>query len=225
MLQNYKLEASVSKDSDNSLQLRINELKLSISELNDPKGDASRCGMDYKETSDGPVLSFSIFNVPAEIKYPELIARDVIEGKILNIAYQALICYYLVTSAATPKFHQVKNNWISFADLPDGRFYNQAFQGYTGNKLAAAMDTDLSKFSNIALQLEGSILDIGDVAYKFMILPKVPVAVVCWGGDDEFPSNYKILFDETVRNFLPTDACAIIGSMLTQAILKKFLTS
>jgi hypothetical protein len=212
----------VSKESENSLQLRVDELKLRIRELNDPKGDAFRCGMDYKMSSEGPILSFSMFNVSTEIIYPELIARDVRNGKILNTAYQALICYYLETSSSSPHSHQEKNNWISFADLPDGRFYNQAFQGYTGNKLAVVIESDISKFSNIAKKLDGLILDIGDMAYQFLTLPKVPVAVVFWRGDEEFSSNCKILFNQTVSNHLPTDACAIIGSMLTQAILKHF---
>ena len=215
----------MSQESDNLLQIRIDELKLRIRELDDPKGDAFRCGLDYKEISGVPILSFSIFNIQAEIKYPELIARDVRDGKNLNTAYQALVCYYLVTSAASSFTHQVENNWVSFADLPDGRFYNQAFQGYTGNMLAAPIESDIHKFSDIALQLNGSILDIGDVAYQFLIFPKVPVVVVYWGGDEEFPSNCKILFDETVCNYFPTDACAIIGSMLTQAILKQFNNS
>lgn len=214
----------MSKESDNSLQLRIEELKIRIRELDDPKGDAFRCGMEYKETSGEKILSLSIFNNQAEIRYPELIARDIHEGKVLNNTYQALVCYYLVTSAASSS-HRVKNNWVSFADLPDGRFYNQAFQGYTGNMLVAPIKFDTKRFSNIALQLNGSNLDIGDVAYQFMVLPKVPVAVVYWGGDEEFPSNCKILFEGTVCNYLPIDACAIIGSILTQTILKHIINS
>ena len=210
----------MSKESDILLQLRIDELKISIRNLDDPKGDAFRCGMDYKENLGDPVLSFSIFNIPVEIKYPELIARDVCDGRIINTAYQALICYNLVTSASFPPNHKKENNWISFADLPDGRFYNQAFQSYTGNKLAAPIESDINKFSDVALQMNGSILEFGDVAYRFFVLPKIPVAIVFWRGDDEFPSSCKILFDELVGYHLPTDACAIVGSMLTQAIIK-----
>ncbi len=43
-------------------------------------------------------------------------------------------------------------------------------------------------------------------------LPSVPVY---WMGDDEFPPSYKILFEDTTDYHLPTDACAILASMLT----------
>ena len=63
-------------------------------------------------------------------------------------------------------------------------------------------------------------MEVGNASYKFIALPKVPLAVVFWCGDEDFPPSCKILFDSSVSKFLPTDACAILGSMLTQKILK-----
>jgi len=211
----------VNDASDSLLQIKIEQLRKRIREADNPKGDALRCGMDYSEISGMPILSFLIFNQPVEINYPELVVRDVCNGNSLNTAYQALVCYYLNTSATFSIGFQVEKKWVSFADLPDGRFYNPSFQGYTGNKLAAIIESDIQKFSNIALQFNGSILDIGDVAFKFLALPKVPVGIVFWRGDEEFPSNCQILFDATVSKHLPTDTCAVLGSMLTQMILKQ----
>ncbi len=210
----------MSEASDSYLQVRIEQLRIKIRERNDPLGDTFRCGMNYREISGMPILSFLIFNLAVEIAYPELVVRDGSDRKELNSAYQALVCYYLVTSASHPIRHQVENKWVSFADLPDGRFYNQAFQSYTGKKLAASIDSNLNRFTNYAMQMKGSILGIGDVAYQFLVLPKVPVGVVYWSGDEEFPASCQILFDATVSLHLPTDTCAIVGSMLTQMILK-----
>lgn len=211
----------MSKESDYLLQTRVEQLKLIIRESGDSRMTASQCGMEYSENAGTTYFSFSLFNSQVKINYPELIIRDVCSGENLSTAQQALVCYYMTTTITSPEALNSEDKWISFADLPDGRFYNQAFQSYTGNKLASKVEANLQKFSSVAYQMNGENLDYGDVAYRFLALPKVPVAVVYWAGDEDFSPSCKILFDATARFYLPTDACAILGSMITQIILKK----
>jgi hypothetical protein len=45
------------------------------------------------------------------------------------------------------------------------------------------------------------------------------VAIVCWLGDEDFPTSFRFLFDDSIRHHLPTDACAILGNMLTRKLL------
>jgi hypothetical protein len=45
---------------------------------------------------------------------------------------------------------------------------------------------------------------------------------VYWKGDDEFPPSYKILFEDIADEHLPTDACAILGSMLTGKLISQY---
>jgi hypothetical protein len=148
-----------------------------------------------------------------------LIVIGIDSGSNLSTANQALVCYYLATSLSSDDSSK-KGKWISFADLPNGRFYNKAFQGYTGNELVSSIASDQTKFSKVSIQLNGFPMDVGDTSYRFNALPKVPLAIVFWRGDEDFPSSCKILFDSSVSFYLPTDACAILGSMLTQKILK-----
>ncbi|MDL1911699.1 DUF3786 domain-containing protein, partial [Chloroflexi bacterium CFX6] len=53
----------------------------------------------------------------------------------------------------------------------------------------------------------------------FQPLPRVPLMTTYWLGDEDFPSSCKILFDESATHYLPIDACAILGSMLTRKII------
>lgn len=212
----------MSKASDDLLQIRIDQLKGHLRILNDPKRIADCCGMDYSEFQSEPVYNLSFFNKPVEIKFPELILRDSLKKNTLGIAYQALGCYYMHTSVTNPAIRSAHNKWISFADLPDGRFYNQAFQGYTGDMLVPRIEVDLARFKKIALLNKGRNLEMGDVAFEFSALPKVSIAIVYWQGDEEFSSSCKLLFNDSVRFHLPTDACAILGSILTQMLLKQF---
>jgi hypothetical protein len=43
--------------------------------------------------------------------------------------------------------------------------------------------------------------------------------VVFWAGDDELPPAYQVLFDASASHHLPTDACAIAGSMLVRQLI------
>jgi hypothetical protein len=45
------------------------------------------------------------------------------------------------------------------------------------------------------------------------------LAVVYHLGDENFPASCQILFDASACHYLPTDVCAILGSMLTRKLL------
>ena len=129
---------------------------------------------------------------------------------------QAVVAYYFYTSDGAP----LTGQWISFADLPDGRMYNSAFQGYSGNELVKVFGLNIDRFKLACEKSGGQASPAGDAAYIFYALPHLPLLVNYWCGDDDFPSSCKILFDSSVDHYLPTDVCAILGSILTRRILK-----
>jgi hypothetical protein len=67
--------------------------------------------------------------------------------------------------------------------------------------------------------LQGEPLDIGDVGFSFTLLPRVRAALTAWEGDDEFPSQATVLFEDTAANYMPTDGLAILGSQLVDRAL------
>jgi hypothetical protein len=46
---------------------------------------------------------------------------------------------------------------------------------------------------------------MADAAYSFKITPRIPVAVLYWRGDDDFPPESKILYDRTITEHLASD--------------------
>jgi len=111
--------------------------------------------------------------------------------------------------------------WIGFQELLSGSFYRRAFQGYTGDQLVADLDANVEAFSNAAKRFGGEPIAMGDAAYAFRVLPHVSLAVVWWNGDDEFPANATVLFDEVASHYLPTDGLAILGRMLCRSLAKR----
>lgn len=184
----------------------------------DPAALAERTGA-IRAASDpaGGEFRLELWNRPVILEYPRFVAREAASGEILSSHNQALLLYYFSTARGTP----LEGRWISFADLPDGRFYAQAFQGYTGKELARAFGRDPQAFARAAERLGGRREPLGEAAYSFQALPRVPLLAVYWAGDEDFPPTCQVLFDASVRDYLPTDACAVLGSRLTRRLIER----
>jgi hypothetical protein len=126
-----------------------------------------------------------------------------------------MILYYFYSSRGST----LPGKWISFSELADGQFYNAAFQGYTSKKLLQHFNDDYGAFHQANHALCGEKTSFADGGYRYQILPKVAMLLVYWQGDEEFPPSYKILFEDIVDYHLPTDACAILASMLTGKLI------
>lgn len=129
---------------------------------------------------------------------------------------QSLILTYLVTADGTTP----SSRWIGFRELPDGMFYAQAFQGYSGGRLVRELEGGVEAFRRAAERLGGEPSAVGDAGYAFTVLPRVRLALVYWEGDEEFPSQAQVLFEDSASHYLPTDGLAILGSQLVGKILK-----
>jgi hypothetical protein len=197
-------------EQSKALAHRVDELRLDL-QRRDPNHLAAATGSLYDK--DG--FRLNLFRQTLFLPFPALIPTDTTSGKTLPVPSQALLLYYFSTADGAP----LTGRWISFAELPDGRIYNQAYQGYTGDLLARRYGADPAGLERTSVPLDGGRVSYGDVGFAFLALPRVSLLAVLWGADDEFPASGKVLFDSSVVHYLPTDVCAILGSMLTRKLL------
>ncbi len=178
---------------------------------------AERTGASYQAIDSGKgEFRLALIDSPLAITHPGFQAFDAQNNELPSF-HQAMVMYYLHTADGTP----LTGKWISFADLPDGRVYNSAFQGNTGNMLVKTYGLDIESLRKACKKLEGVPLSgYGDAAYVIQALPRIPLLVNYWLGDEDFPSTCKLLFDESVSHYLPTEACAILGNMVARKVVK-----
>lgn len=199
---------------------RVEELRQALRQR-DPAQLAANTGATLSQLpGDQSEFHLPLWGQPMRLTFPALTAHAGQNQAALPSFQLAMLLYYFATAQRAPDGSALENQWISFADLPDGRFYNQAFQGYTGQELARGFENDLPAFEQAATQLNGVRQPIGDAAFSFSALPRVPILAVYWLGDEDFPASGQLLFDASASRYLPTDACAILGSMLTSRLLK-----
>jgi len=196
-----------------ALESRVDELRGRLSAL-PPTTLIERTGADYIELGQGRgEFHLSLLSTPLTLTYPDFRATK----DALPAFKQALLIYYFAHSDGTPP----AGEWVSFADLPDGRIYSSAFQGYTGDLLAKTFLLDLDAFRAACHKTDGVPVPFGDAAFRFRALPRVDLLLVYHLGDEDFPSTCKMLFDAHTGHYLPAEACAVLGSSLAQKVLRE----
>jgi hypothetical protein len=150
------------------------------------------------------------------LAWPELSGYGhLIDPQPLSDFQLTFLFHYLLTADGMP----ASGKWVSFADLPDGRVYNAAFQGYSGNEVVKFYGSNLEAFRTACFSAGGTEADLASASFLFQPLPHVPLLITYWLGDEDFPCSCKILFDESASHYLPVEACAILGSMLVRRIV------
>ena len=194
---------------------RIHELR-SMLQLRTPSLIAAQSSISYVTSGqDRGEFQIPFLGNTFSLTWPDLTAYSNTRDKLPPI-FQALLLYYLATADGTT----LTGKWVSFADLPNGRIYNAAYQGYSGDEIVKAFGLDLPAFRSACLTLNGSPLEIGSASFVVQTLPVLPMLVTYWLGDEDFPSSCKILFDSSATHYMPIDGCAIAGSMLAKKLRK-----
>jgi hypothetical protein len=157
------------------------------------------------------VLKLVYWQQPVRLPWPEMAAVRAIDGKPCSTFDQALLLYYLDCADGAP----LAGRWIGFRELPNGAFYHQAYQGYSGNRLAQAFGLQPGIFDRAAQALGSEpITELGTSAFAFQPLPRIRLAAVLWPGDEEFAAHGAVLFDAACSHYMTTDGLALLGGGL-----------
>lgn len=182
----------------------------------EPEAVAARSGAALERRGAEAVFSVRLLDVTLTMTHPRLeVARA--DGRPCPEWQGHLLTYYLSMADGT----QPAGKWVALRDLPDGMFYQKAYQGYSGGDLVRAFGDDLEGFRAACRALGGEALNTGDAGYRFLVLPRVWLAAIYWLGEEMIPPSARVLFDAAIRHYLPTDSCAALGGWLADRIIQE----
>lgn len=115
---------------------------------------------------------------------------------------QILLYLYLATASGKP----LAGRWISFKELWGGYTYLDAFNRGPVAMLARAFGARPHLLLEAARTIGGEKFDKGDVATTIPVFPRLPLTLILWAGDEEFPPSGTILFDAAANEYLDTEA-------------------
>lgn len=102
---------------------------------------------------------------------------------------------------------------ISPGNLKGGQLFFRGSHVLPLDKLAEKYTDDPEGFIRRGLELGGTQTQHGDAAITLFPLPRIPVTLILWRGDDEFPPRADLLFDSSCEAQLALDILWSIAMM------------
>lgn len=103
-------------------------------------------------------------------------------------------------------------DWQPFEQLKDARAFGPAFRKGNLAPFAATFDGHADLLRQALIDFGGRPLPTGDVGYEIDVFPCIPMRVLFWDGDDEFPAQCNLLFDRSATDFIHVESIVSIAS-------------
>ena len=130
---------------------------------------------------------------------------------------KVLILHYLAQAKGTPP----SGKYITFRELPEGPVYFRTFSKRTIQPLVANFGKDPSRLLDVGRDFGGVPSDLGDTSIIIPAFTRVPVTIVIWKGDEEFPPEGSVLFDANILDYLTTEDVTIVSEVITWKLVRK----
>lgn len=162
-------------------------------------------------------LRFFFFNDPVIIHIGESVTMHIAgRQQELPVEEKIILLHYLLQANGAPPAGQ----WITFRQIPDGHFYDVAFQRRTRTPFLLRFGHNPLLYRKCAEKLGGSHIEGGDVGMLFQALPNIPVQLLLWRGDEELPPESTLLFDAHISHYLPAEDIAVLSGMLIYRLIR-----
>jgi len=114
----------------------------------------------------------------------------------------------------------LSEEWISEKDMPSGTTFFRGPHEIPTHLITEVYKNNVQLFKKSCEQLGGTFINQADAAFVFHITPKIPVAVLYWEGDEDFPPEAKILFDKSITHHLTLDIIFSVAVEICARIAK-----
>ncbi len=133
----------------------------------------------------------------------------------LKVPDQVLLLHYLITARGVP----VVEEWITFREVPSGSFYYTAFVKRAIAPLQKCFGERLALLGEVARAIGQVAASPGDMALKIFALPRVPIVLSLWRGDEEFPAEANLYFDRSISSYLSTEDIAYLAGAAVYKVI------
>jgi len=191
-------------------------LELAIEELSGRNPDllASYAGAQPQgKGAGGDGFSLTFLNREVLVTWPRMNMNYRDTGEELPVQQKVLLAHYL-RGAWETSGAPLSGRWIAYQEIPDGRFYLDAFLKRAKKPLVQGFGDRPELLRDLAGRVYGAKdFDHGDVSVVIQAFPLVPLALILWKGDDEFPPEGNILFDGNITGLLSAEDIAWLAGM------------
>ena len=187
-----------------------------LARIEDVKRQCLKGGARYQVIGSRKLITLEYLNRGYQITLPDIEISRVDGGEAVALRDTLLILHYLTQARGTP----LSNKLITYKELPEGTVYSPTFAKRAIRPLVDNLGKEPGLLINAAAKLGGCQVGYGDIAVTINAFSRVPVTLVLWRGDEEFPPEGNILFDSTISDYLPTEDISVLCEIIAWQLVK-----
>ncbi len=197
-------------DYKNTLTIALEEFR-----EKDPRSLALNCGAEYLPDPTGGTIGLPVLNRRITINWPGGKIAVPKGAKEFSLQEQGLIMHYLIQAKGAP----LAQTWITFREIPSGEFYYSAFVKRAKEPLVKTFGDRPELLIELGIKMGGAKGSEGDASLLFNVFPYIPVCLILWAGDDEFPPDGNLLFDASISQYLSAEDIAVLSGMVVYPLI------
>ncbi|MBW2122443.1 MAG: DUF3786 domain-containing protein [Deltaproteobacteria bacterium] len=186
----------------------------------DPAYMAACSGAEYRVRQGKEEIVLSFFGDPHTVTFPEIEIFSPRTDKI-SLVTRIMLLHYLIRADGT----ELEGTLIPYKEIPGGRMYAGVFDKRVTEGLIRVFGQKPGDFLRAGLAMGGNQADFGDASFSLVILPRVPVTLVLWRGDEEFPPSVQVLFDRSIDRYLSLEDVVVLGEMTSKRLIARSSTT
>ncbi|HUS71488.1 MAG TPA: DUF3786 domain-containing protein [Sedimentisphaerales bacterium] len=129
---------------------------------------------------------------------------------------QLCLLAYLINAQDIP----LANKFVGPENLPSGQFFFRGLHSLPTERLEETFGKSPERLYEVSEQFGAKRCEFGDASVELYVLPRVPLKIIIWRGDEEFDARASILFDQTAGTHLPLDALGALVNLTVKALVR-----
>jgi len=175
-----------------------------------------KSGARYLEIDSQQLIIVEYLNQSYQITLPDVEISLMDSEEEVPIRDKILILHYLTQAKGSPLTNEV----IAYKQLPGGSNYFSTFYKRAIKPLVDHFGDQPHRLMDAAKELGGYKADYGDTGVTINAFSQVPITLVLWWGDEEFPPEGNILFDATIADYLSTEDINVLCEIIAWKLVK-----
>ena len=175
-----------------------------------------KSGARYQVIDSREVITLEYLNQTYQVTLPDIEVSVKDSEEAVPLRNKILILHYLTQAKGTP----ISNRKIAYKELPEGAVYFPTFSKRAIKPLLDHFGKEPHRLIDAATELGGNKADYGDVSATIDAFARVPITLILWRGDEEFPPEGNILFDSTISDYLTTEDINVLCETIAWKLVR-----
>jgi hypothetical protein len=181
----------------------------------DPAEASARSGLEFDSIDS--TFVFTLMGEKYKATWPEfsIVGGN---GETKEMPYESILIMRFIAEA---NFIPPTGEMIAYKEFPWGDVYDANFQGRVIRRFTFEFARDLPAFKKIIEGHQGLkpvLLSKSDLGYRIEFMSGLPIDILIWEADDEFPASVQILFDKNFAFAFTAEDVAVIGDILINSL-------